>query len=191
MLDLGPSTRRMRALVGAVDDDQLEAATPCPGLRLGDLLDHVGTLSAAFAAAARKETGAMSAPPPPPSLANLGPGWRARIAEDLDELAGAWSDPAAWEGSSSAGGITMPSEVTGLVALDELVLHGWDVAVASGQPYEPLPQDVETATRFVEGFQAPRDGNLFGPVVPVREGASPLERLLGLAGRDPAWRPTP
>ena len=29
---------------------------------------------------------------------------------------------------TEAGGVTMPGEVTGLVALDEVVLHGWDLA---------------------------------------------------------------
>lgn len=35
----------------------------------------------------------------------------------------------------SAGGVDLPRQVAGLVALDEVVLHGWDVAKATGQPY--------------------------------------------------------
>jgi hypothetical protein len=30
----------------------------------------------------------------------------------------------------------MPAQVAGLVTLDELVIHGWDVARACGQPYD-------------------------------------------------------
>ena len=42
---------------------------------------------------------------------------------------------------------------------------------------------------FVTSFEAPRDGNLFGPVVAVEDSAGPYDRLLGLTGHDPAWRP--
>ena len=47
---------------------------------------------------------------------------------------------------------------------------------------------VEAATSFVAGFEAPRDGNLFGPIVPVPDDASALDHLLGLTGRDPNWQ---
>jgi uncharacterized protein (TIGR03086 family) len=187
MIDLGPAASRMAKLLAAVDDTQLEAPTPCPDSTLGDLIDHVGTFATAFVAVARKEvtTGA----PPPPDAANLEPGWRARIAADLETLAAAWRDPAAWDGMTAAGGIDLPGEIAGLVALDELVVHGWDVAVVSGQAYDPPVEDIEGAASFVTSFDPPRDGRLFGPVVPVPDDASPLDRLLGLTGRDPRWTP--
>jgi hypothetical protein len=61
--------------------------------------------------------------------------------------------------------------------------------VASGQPYEPAVPEVEAAMSFVTSFDAPRDGSLFGPVVPVADTASLLDRLVGLTGRDPHWQP--
>lgn len=83
----------------------------------------------------------------------------------------------------------MPGEVVGLVALDELVVHGWDLAVATGQAYEPTLEEIEAATGFISSFAVPRDGSLFGPIVRVDAAASPLDELLGLTGRDPAWHP--
>jgi uncharacterized protein (TIGR03086 family) len=123
-----------------------------------------------------------------PDAANLESGWRDRVARDLATLAEAWRDPAAWEGMTSAAGVALPGHVAGLVALDELVVHGWDIAVAIGQPYAPPVDDVEAAMSFVAAFDAPRDGNLFGPVVLVPDDAPALDRLLGLTGRDPKWR---
>jgi hypothetical protein len=87
MIDLEPAARRMTGLVVAVAEDRFDAPTPCAGIGLGDLIDHVGSLSLAF--------------------------------------------------------------------------------------------------------DGPRDGSLFGPVVPVAGSAAPLDRLLGLTGRDPRWRPPP
>ena len=42
---------------------------------------------------------------------------------------------------------------------------------------------------FVTSFEAPRDGSLFGPVVPVADSGTRFDQLLGLTGRDPHWRP--
>jgi hypothetical protein len=40
---------------------------------------------------------------------------------------------------TEVGGNTLPGEVTGVVALDEVVLHGWDLARATGQDYRCDP----------------------------------------------------
>ena len=178
-------------MIAALADDQLHLPTPCPDAVVGDLVDHLGVFAVRFRAAARKEAGGPTsppAPPAPPSGANLEPGWRERLSGDLVELADAWSDPTAWEGNTHAGGVEMPAEVVGVVALDELIVHGWDLAVATGQPYDVPTPEIDAAIGFVSAFDAPRDGRLFGPVVPVAEIATPLDRLLSLTGRDPRWQ---
>jgi uncharacterized protein (TIGR03086 family) len=185
VIDLAPAAARMAALLTNVTDEQLGAATPCPDLTAGDLADHVGTMARAFAAKASGQPG--TGPPPPPSAANLEAGWRDRIGRDLDALAAAWRDPAAWDGMTVAGGIEMPSAIGGLVVLDELVVHGWDIAVATDQSYTPPADEIASAIEFASTFDAPRDGGLFGPVVAVPADASALDRLLGLTGRDPGW----
>lgn len=189
MIDLHLAAQRAIGVVTSVVDDQLGLPTPCPDASVGDLIDHVGVFAVRFVAAARKESDGRTSPPPQPSGTNLERGWRERISRDLAELADAWQDPQAWQGTTFAGGIEMPGEVVGLVALDELIVHGWDIAVASGQPFEPPSQEIESATTFVTSFGAPRDGRLFGPIVAVADQATQLDRLLGLTGRDPSWKP--
>jgi uncharacterized protein (TIGR03086 family) len=189
MIDLHPAAQRTIGLLTSVADEQLALPTPCPASCVGDLIDHLGVFAVRFLAAAHKDSRDRTSPPPAPSGANLEAGWRERISRDLVALADAWHDPEAWSGSTYAGGLQLPAEVVGLVALDELVVHGWDVAVATGRAYEPPAPEIEAAMSFVTSFEAPRDGTLFGPIVPVGEDASQFDRLLGLTGRDPSWRP--
>jgi uncharacterized protein (TIGR03086 family) len=191
-LDLEPATRRMADLIDGVPDDLLDGPTPCPAYTLGDLLDHVDGFALAFTAAARKASG-TGPQEASGDASRLGDDWRTRIPRNLDALACAWRDPAAWRGMTRAGGIDMPGEVAGLVTLDELVIHGWDVARASGQTYDCDPDLLEAVQRFLDplsrpGQEAARSG-IFGPVVEAREDAPLLDRLVGLSGRDPAWNP--
>jgi uncharacterized protein (TIGR03086 family) len=107
----------------------------------------------------------------------------------LDALADAWADPAAYQGRTMAGPVEMNGGEAALVALDEVTVHAWDLAVATGQPYQADPAAIAACARFVDSFDAPRDGGLFGPRVDVPASASELDRLIGATGRDPGWTP--
>jgi uncharacterized protein (TIGR03086 family) len=193
VVDLEPATHRLADLVSGIPDELLEGPTPCPAYTVGDLLDHVGGLALAFTAAATKATGDTGSQGPSGDSSRLGTDWRTRIPRDLAAMAEAWRSPAAWTGMTQAGGIDLPGEVAGLVALDELVIHGWDVARASSQPYDCDQGLLDVVHGFVAQFAAPgqeaaREG-LFGPVVVVSEDAPLLDRVIGLTGRDPGWSP--
>jgi uncharacterized protein (TIGR03086 family) len=190
MINLEPAARRLASIVGDVRDDQLTAATPCREASLGDLLDHVDGLSKAFAAAAAKKPlpdgGAPSA-----DASRLGKDWRTRIPRHLTALADAWRDQDAWAGMTHVGGQDLPGGLAGVIALDEVIVHGWDIAIASGQSFRCEDELVEAAYGFVQTTVAQNPHGapgLFGPPVPVPDGAPLLDRLLGLTGRDPAWR---
>ena len=190
-VDLEPATRRMADLLTGVSDDQLDGPTPCPDYSLGALVEHVGGLTLAFTGAATKETGETGSQAPSGDVGRLPDDWRTRIPRDLAGLAAAWREPGAWTGMTMAGGVDLPGEVAGLVALDELVIHGWDVARASGQAYDPDERELEAVLGFVAQFSEPgqeseREG-LFGPVVDVPADAPLLDRVIGLTGRDPGW----
>jgi uncharacterized protein (TIGR03086 family) len=92
-----------------------------------------------------------------------------------------------------AGGIEMPGEVAVVVALEELVIHGWDVARATGQPYACDGPTVEVVRGFVQQFAGPDQqdlrGEAYGSPIAVADTAPLLDRVIGLSGRDPTWSP--
>ena len=139
MLDLRPATREVARLLEGVTDDQLSAPSPSD-CDVATLLDHLMGLTLAFTWAAEKSAAEHGPTGPGRSSAKaLDPDWRSVLPGRLDALADAWSKPSAWEGMTEAGGVTMPGEVTGLVALDEVVLHGWDLARATGHEFSCEP----------------------------------------------------
>jgi uncharacterized protein (TIGR03086 family) len=191
MIDLTPAADQLSEVVRGVRDDQLDAPTPCPDYTLGALLDHVGRLARAFAAAAAKSTSGPNMEAPTGDAAHLPDDWRTRIPDDLAALGEAWRDPDAWEGSTHVGGGEAPASVVGHVAVNELIVHGWDVARATGQPFDATPELVEACFVFIDPISQPgmepARGEAFGPVVEVDEERSRLDQLLGRNGRDPSW----
>jgi uncharacterized protein (TIGR03086 family) len=174
-------------IVAGVRDDQLTGRTPCTDLPVAALLHHLGTLSVAFRGAAeRKDQG----PGPMPDAMQLPPDWRERLPEQLDALAAAWQEPTAWEGTTEIAGMSMPGPTIAVVALNEVLVHGWDVAAATGQPYAADDASAQACLDFALEIaaHAPEMRNaMYRPVVPVREDAPLLDRLIGQTGRDPAW----
>ncbi|AZM78398.1 TIGR03086 family protein [Streptomyces sp. KPB2] len=191
-LDLGPQTRILARLADGVREDRLADPTPCPDLAVRNLLGHLTGLALAFRDAARKDLGPTTDTSPEASVPDVGPGWREELAKVLGELADAWREPDAWTGMTRAGGIDLPGAVAGAVVADELVIHGWDLARATGQEYTPDPAALRAAYGLLAAAadESDRDQGMFGPVVAVPADAPLLERAVGLSGRDPGWTRT-
>ena len=190
-VDIERAAHRMADLVVDTPDDLLSGPTPCRDYRLADLLDHISSLSVAFTAAATKDTAGIGERPPRGDASQLGDDWRTRIPHELEALAEAWRDPAAWSGMTLVGGSDLPGEVAGIVGLDELVIHGWDLARATGQAYHCDGPTLEVCHGFVAQFSEPgreeARARLFGPELQVAPDAPLLDRVVALSGRDPAW----
>ncbi len=185
-IDLAPAGQRLAALVRAVPDDALDRPTPCAEYTVGDLLDHVAGFLIAFRAAAVKDPIDRSGAG---DVANLPPDWRTRMPADIDALVEAWAVPDAWEGMTAAGGVDLPGEVAAIVALDELVLHGWDLAKAIGQPVHYDGPGLEEVYAAVQQFRAMGLDTIFGPEVTIADDAPLFDRIRGVTGRDPGWAP--
>jgi uncharacterized protein (TIGR03086 family) len=184
MIDLKPACRRMIDVLTGVGDEQLTGPTPCTEWTVRDVIDHVDGVSRGFIAVARKDVGEDTAPEP--TAADLDTDWRERVAKNVRALGDAWDDPTSWQGRTDGAGLNLPNETWGKIALTEIVVHGWDIARATGQPFG-LPNDTLRACfDHVVGFvpNAPVEG-LWGPPVEVPTDAPLLDQIVAITGRHP------
>ncbi len=120
---------------------------------------------------------------PPTDGAQLDDDWRTAYPARLAELARAWQDPAAWEGMTRAGGVDFPGEVGGSVALAEVVIHGWDVARATGQLLRRRPGHDQALLEYLAQFDPA------GTARHVRPGRAGRRRRAGVGPGHRAERP--
>lgn len=171
------------SVIRRIDDAQLDSATPCAEYTVRDLLNHLFLVVINFQALAARQPADFSS-----TRDRVTDGWRDRFAEETGRLIEAWSDPDALEGVSPVMG--MPQPVVGGMVLLDLAVHGWDLARATGQDFTPDPAMAGELDALVRQL-APqaRQMGVFGEPVPVPPDANGFDRLLGLTGRDPGWRP--
>lgn len=170
------------SVVRTIADDQLDAPTPCTEYRVRDLANHLYHVVVNFQSLARRGRADFTTTPD----YTADPGWRDGFEKETAQLVEAWSDPSALEGESI--GMGLPQPVVGQLVLLDLVVHPWDLARATGQAYNPDPDTVSELHTMVDRMgPTAREMKVFGPELPVAEGASEFERLLARCGRDPMW----
>ena len=73
-----------------------------------------------------------------------------------------------------------------MVPITDIIIHGWDLAKATGQDATMDNSLAELGLQVLNGALAGgRDGAFFGPEVSVPASASAQDRLLGFSGRTP------
>lgn len=188
MSHLSTAADAMAAIVRTISPDQLANPTPCAEFDVRALVNHLLFWGPSLEGAGRKE----SVPPPAAeeSDVDLTAGdWRGALLAQLDRTVSAWAPATAWEGTTRIiGPAETPSTVIGDMVVGELVVHGWDLAQATGQRLD-LPADMLTYLHdsVAAGAEQGRAMGVYGPEVEVAADAPALHRILGLTGRDPNW----
>jgi uncharacterized protein (TIGR03086 family) len=179
--------------VAAVRPDQWSNQSPCEAWSARDVVDHIVSMHGYML---RPLDRGLS---PAPSVSDdpLGAfeAARADVEAVLDDPALARPDC-----DTPNGRMTVEQQIDRVVS-DDLVLHGWDLARATGQGDTMDPEDVERLwsitnaipTELMAKYRTPGafgpGVEVFGPEVKVPEDAPLQDRLLGLIGRDPGWSP--
>ena len=166
-------------LVSGLRTDQLAKATPCAGWDVEALLHHVLVECTVF------------------TRGNAGP-----ATEPVDErlpieaLPQAWTDAAAanvesWRRAGLGGERTypfgtFPAEMAAILNLGEVLVHSWDLAVATGREVTLDPRLASVVDAMYRSIDmTPYRGVVYGPEITVPATASSGDRLLALLGRRP------
>jgi uncharacterized protein (TIGR03086 family) len=154
------------------DADRLDGPTPCDEWDVRTLLNHmVDSLRYFTEAANDPEHATLPAPDPPDTI---GDDPVQRYAAARDATLAAYREPGVVER-------TGPSLA---IAFADQLVHGWDLAEATGQDTTMPPDLAQAAFQTVDGRMPPdKRGSAFKPEVPVPEDAPAQERLLGYVGR--------
>ncbi|MDQ1705777.1 MAG: hypothetical protein QOF18_2143 [Frankiaceae bacterium] len=174
-LDLLDLYRRASAWTGdnvaAVRD--LDASTPCPEWKTRDLLNHMLETQRYFASAGRGESASPPGPNPSDTVSD----------KPTDDFAQASSDVIAVFSQDGVIDKTMPALG---IAFADCLLHGWDVAKATGTDATMPAGLAQAAYTTIHGrFTAEQRKGIFAPEIPVSDDATPQQRLLAYTGRTP------
>ena len=175
-------------VVDRVTPTELGGPTPCDEWDVQALLNHVILWSSY--SLERRAQGESVAPELMERDFAAAPDFAAAYRAQLDRALAAWADPAVWDRELDVMGSKTPAADVGALMIAELVLHGWDLAAATGQDYGVSDRAAEAALNAVEAnAELFRQYKGFADPVPTAAGAPILDRVLALSGRNPAWTP--
>lgn len=174
---------RMGDLIAGVRSDQMDEQTPCAEFDTRALINHIigGTAMMGIIA----EGGTVDVDGPTPDLAGEDP--VSVYAGAKRKALDGFSAPGAMERQFAFPFGTLPGPMALAVALTETVIHGWDLAKATGQDTTIDPGLAETLLAGAQRMLGPqaREGGAFGPAVDVPDDASPTDKLVAFMGRRP------
>jgi uncharacterized protein (TIGR03086 family) len=175
----------MQPLVAAVGSDQWSAPTPCADWDVRALLTHVVGGNRVFAAALRGTPLEQARQALTGDLLGADPA--AAYADAAAEVAAEFRAQGALDRPVTIPFGTVPAAVALHLRIAEVLVHGWDLARATGRtvafPDDVIEQEIAFSREFLP--RVPPDRKPFAPSRPVADDAAPLDRLVALLGRDP------
>jgi len=166
------------ANVAAVPDDGWANPTPCEQWTARDIVRHVVSSQGMFLGFIGEELGDIPSVDDDPVSA-----WdaaRAKVQASLDDPGRAQTEYTGFTGTSTF------EEGVGRFLCTDLVVHGWDLARATGLDERIDPEDVDRVWAVAKGFgDVLRSPQAFGPEVEPPPDADDQQRLLAVLGRRP------
>lgn len=172
-------------IIAGIEPGQLDAPTPCDEWTVRTVITHLAQTNRQYAAIAAGQPFGDRGPDPTTSD-EVGDDPLAVFRASSDELLTVFRRPGLPERLYDFPWGTEPGASIIRHVANELLIHGWDLASATGQSTD-FPRDLVAASRAVweEWFaRFPRDaGNNFGPEQTAPAGATDADRLAAYLGR--------
>jgi uncharacterized protein (TIGR03086 family) len=176
----------VRSLLTDLDPERMDAPTPCRDFDVRALVGHlVATVDRARVIGEGGEVFSL-----PHVVTGVPDGqWAEAFSAAVQKMWEVWRDPesgdALLDRQLSAPWGSVPGRAALWGYLNETLVHGWDLAVATGQDEEADPEVAGAVLAVVERIipSAPRGGQVpFAPPVSPRPEAGPTERLANWSG---------
>ncbi len=178
---LDGAIEQARPIVHNVTPAQLESPTPCRDWDVRALLNHlIGIVKMTAARAADEEVDLSTL-----DQDNIGDSPGAAYDRAAAAAVEGWRKRGT-EGTVAFFGREAPVAVAFHIVLSDLLVHGWDLARATGQDVtwdQALAQERLTVARQM--LKPEMRGNAFGPEVPVSPDADEMTQLVAFLGRQP------
>lgn len=182
---IGRALDMTAAIVKGIAHDRLDDPTLCPGWDVRAELNHLVGGMRIFAA---ELTGTDAGAAHEDDWLGADPQAAYTLAADLDRVA--WHRPGALDGTVRLGFGAVPGSMAALIHLTEVLVHGADLALATGQEHLIDEESCDELLTIMRGmdFDAFRRPGMFGPALPAADEAPAHRRLLAFLGRDVAHR---
>jgi uncharacterized protein (TIGR03086 family) len=163
-----------QAVLQRLTEDDFARATPCTEYTVGDVGQHVVRSMVLLASVAGEQIDTPVAGP-----------LEENVAATAEAALAAWRRHGL-DGPVAVGRSVMPAGLAAQIIPLELLVHGWDIAQATGQSIDASPEVASyLLARARELITQDKRGRSFAAEVPVRPEATALRRLIAFTGRPP------
>lgn len=166
------------AIIGKIDSDRFGEPTPCDEWTVRDVVNHLTHGNLMAAAAFRGDR------PPERGVDYLGDDPPGAFDLSIAGVKTAMSAPGALERVVTTPLGDFPGSFLVHMRVNELIVHSWDLAQATGQSTDIDAELTEAAlAQWQERIDRVPRGDMFGPEQPVLPGATAADRLAAFLGR--------
>jgi uncharacterized protein (TIGR03086 family) len=163
-----------QAVLRRLTEDDLARPSPCPEYTVGQVGEHLVRSMVLLASVAGEQLGSPPAGP-----------LEGQVTATAEAALAAWRRRGLG-GSVAVGRSTVPARLAVEIIPLELLVHGWDIARATGSEIDIAPEVAGYVLgRARELITDDKRGRSFAAEIPVGPAATSLERLIAFTGRVP------